>query len=88
MTSCGEQWSRGPPQSRIRLVNGKTKFEGRVEILHDGEWGTICDDNWNLEAARVVCRELMLGDPLESVPLAGFGQGDGASKIWLDQVGT
>lgn len=86
VTSCGEQRSRGPPVSRIRLVNGRTKFEGRVEILHDGKWGTVCDDNWNLEAARVVCRELMLGDPLEPVSMAGFGNGEEASKIWLDQV--
>ena len=84
--SCGSQLQRGPPISRIRLVNGKTRFEGRVEILHDGVWGTVCDDNWNLKAARVVCRELMLGDALEAVPLAGFKPGNSRTKIWLDQV--
>lgn len=87
MKTCGKQLSRGPPLSRIRLVNGKTKFEGRVEILHDGAWGTVCDDNWNLNAARVVCRELMLGDALEAMPLASFKpEASSATNIWLDQV--
>ena len=87
MPSCGaNQFKRDPPLSRLRLVNGKTKFEGRVEIVHDGVWGTVCDDNWNLEAAHVVCRELMLGNALEAVSLAGFKQGNDTSRIWLDQV--
>ena len=46
--------------SPIRLVNGSTKYSGRVEILHNGQWGTVCDDNFNTSEAQVACRSLGL----------------------------
>ena len=42
----------------IRLVGGATANEGRVEICHDNQWGTVCDDSWSNIEARVVCRQL------------------------------
>ena len=42
----------------IRLRDGDTGFEGRVEICIDNVWGTVCGDSWDENDARVVCRQL------------------------------
>ena len=42
----------------VRLRDGSTYFEGRVEICKNNEWGTVCIDSWNENNARVVCRQL------------------------------
>ena len=42
----------------VRLNGATNKLEGRVEILYQGIWGTICDEGWDDIDANVVCREL------------------------------
>ncbi len=42
----------------IRLMDGQTVREGRVEICIEGLWGTICDDYWDVNDGEVVCRKL------------------------------
>jgi len=71
-------------ESKIRLVGGRNSSEGRVEIFHNGVWGTVCDDHWNSVDAHIVCRQLGFYDGAEAVHSAGFGRGNG--PIWLDNV--
>ncbi|XP_062293821.1 deleted in malignant brain tumors 1 protein-like [Scomber scombrus] len=69
----------------LRLANGTDRCSGRVEILHDGQWGTVCDDEWDIRDAQVVCRAMDCGTAQTSKPSAFFGMG--AGPIWLDDVG-
>lgn len=39
-------------------MGGASDSEGRVEICNAGLWGTVCDDDWDLNDAEVVCRQL------------------------------
>ncbi len=68
----------------VRLANGGTPFEGRVEVFYQGVWGTVCDTFWDLDAGNVVCRQLGYEKALAAPRDAAFGEGTG--KIWLDDV--
>lgn len=67
---------------QLRLVDGSSELAGRLEILYFGQWGTVCEDYFDIQDANIACRRL--GFPAarsysRSVPA-------GSGYIWLDNV--
>lgn len=48
----------GCTEEDVRLVEGRSVFEGRVEVCYNNAWSTVCDNGWGNDDARVVCTEL------------------------------
>ena len=68
----------------MRLVQGDER-SGRVEVRYLDDWGTICDDNFGLEDAQVVCRMLGLpGAESYDSQLVGTFADRATGTIWLD----
>lgn len=59
-------------ERQIRLVGGSSPLEGRVELCLGGVWGTITDDSWDTNDAKVVCKELGFLEGCELVNLSSL----------------
>ena len=55
-----------------------------MEVYHNGEWGTVCGDGWDLNDAQVVCNELDFGYAVAALHNALYGQG--SDRIWLNNL--
>ncbi|XP_038133368.1 galectin-3-binding protein A-like [Cyprinodon tularosa] len=73
-----------PNEGDVRLSGSNITSEGRVEIYHDGRWGSVCDDNWDLDDAHVVCRQLNYQRAISAMSNGVYGQASG--PIWMDDV--
>lgn len=64
----------------LRLVSPHPDlgFLGRLEVFHNNEWGTVCDDYFGFVEADVVCEMLnFTRGALCSAGHAKFGRGQG-----------
>ncbi len=64
-----------PRADDIRLAGADVPHRGRVEVLMNGQYGTVCDDGFDATAAGVVCRSLGYVSGV-AAPSASFGQGE------------
>ena len=68
----------------VLLTGGRGLYEGRVEVYYNGQWGTVCDNKFDIRDADVLCKQLGYRSQLEVYGGAHFGQGSG--PIWLDNL--
>ncbi|XP_012287530.1 lysyl oxidase homolog 3A [Orussus abietinus] len=71
-------------EGAVRLVDGRADHEGNVEILHEGKWGCVCDDEWDDPEANVVCGQLGFPAAEEATVDGRFGRA--RRRFWMDNV--
>ena len=80
-----------PPDAEngeLRLNGGPTDAEGRLEVFHNGEWGTVCDDrldNAGNIAPALACRFMGYANG-RLIPRGAMSPAPSSQKIWLDDV--
>ena len=72
------------PSAKLRLVSGERSFEGRLEVLYNGTWGSICGKGWLWGSAYVACRSLGYGGVDATSTSAVLGRSDG--PVWMSHV--
>ncbi|XP_078449580.1 uncharacterized protein LOC144931634 isoform X1 [Lampetra fluviatilis] len=80
----GLKGETGGAECGVRLVGGAGPHEGRLEVLHNGIWGTVCDDEFDLADADVACRSLGHRGAINFHDSARYGQGEG--PVWMDAL--
>ena len=60
----------------VRLVDSSgsnltAEYEGRVEIQYRGLWGTICNLQWTINDAHVICRSATKKSCIEMINTPG-----------------
>ncbi|XP_016521375.1 scavenger receptor cysteine-rich type 1 protein M130-like isoform X2 [Poecilia formosa] len=82
---CNVTTEVGCGHQSVRLEGHEDQCAGRVEVWKDGNWGTVCDDRWDLREAKVVCAQLGCGTALRVTGQNGLFP-PGSGPIHLDEL--
>ena len=70
----------------VRVQGGTQPYNGRIEVMYNGEWGTICNMGWGSDDARTFCRQLGYVDVIGTGLATDFGYTTGSGRIWQTNV--
>eukprot|EP00117_Sycon_ciliatum_P037013 scpid48558/ scgid1506/ Neurotrypsin; Serine protease 12 len=59
---------------------------GRLEVFHNGQWGTVCDDFFDYNDALVACRQLGFAGVGQILTAASDHRWMGSGPIWMDDL--
>lgn len=85
-THAEDTWVECEDAFDLKLVGSDSHCSGRLEVLHKGVWGSVCDDGWGEEEDQVVCKQLGCGKPLSPSLKERKIYGPGVGPIWLDDI--
>ena len=55
---CAEPSPSVCQSGAVRLSGGRDDNEGRLEVCVNNQWGTVCDDSWDISATAIACKQL------------------------------
>ncbi len=62
MHACSNLYYLGGDVRLVTTTGNSLSPSGRLELFYDDQWGTVCDDNFSPNDARVACRQLGYDD--------------------------
>ena len=71
---------------KVRLVGGETPNKGQVEVYHNGFWGSICSEGWDLLDASVVCRMLGYTGAWSAGCCTEYNTKGNTGPVWLNEL--
>ena len=75
-----------PVTLSVRVRGGIQPYNGRVEVMYNEEWGTICNMGWDLNDARAFCRQLGYVDVTATGLVSDYSYDAGSGLIWQANV--
>ncbi|XP_040859323.1 CD5 antigen-like [Ochotona curzoniae] len=85
-THAEDTWVDCEDPLELKLVGGHSRCSGRLQVLHHGMWGSVCNDGWGEQEDQVVCKQMGCGKSLSPSMKERKIFGPGVGRIWLDDV--
>ncbi|ELT90665.1 hypothetical protein CAPTEDRAFT_137294, partial [Capitella teleta] len=70
----------------VRLTGGPDASQGRVEVQHEAQWGSVCSRRFGIKEGIVICRKLGYSYAEFIRNVTRFGAAPEGQIIWLQRL--